>query len=91
MPPIKNWSRVVTKNVSDVKRTIAGQGTVRMWQHTGGETVSVELVPDDLLFMPDYSYYILYDGEPVDATQTLNDAVNHLVQFMKAYPGGIPE
>jgi len=91
MPPIKNWSRVVTNNVSDIKKTYARTGTVRMWQHTDGDTLSVEFWRDESEYSSDYYYAILYNGEAVDATETLNHAVDDLVQFMKAYPGGIPE
>jgi hypothetical protein len=97
MPPIKNWSRVVNKNVSDVKRTLAGEGTVRMWRHVDGDTVGIKLWRNEpkwdngIEYKPSWYYAIFYNDEQVEATQTLNTAIDDLVLFMRSFPDGIPD
>jgi len=91
MPPIKNWSRFVTNNVADLKNTLGGEGTVRMWRHVGGDTVSVELWRSEIQSMPQWYYAIVVNGEAVEAEQTLNTAIDSLVRFMRDFPDGIPD
>lgn len=83
MPRITGWSLTAERNVSDV-RSISG--TVREWEHTSGDTVSVVLIDEE---DEERLYQIRHNGSIVTARGTLQKAIDNARTTLENHPDGL--